>query len=288
MESSAVYWDAFIRHVNMRQNNMLDYHIHTKRCGHATGEMYQYVERALELGLQEMGFSDHFPFLDRERPELAMPLSQLPDYVRDVERLRKEYPQLHIRLGAEVDYFPEQEQQIGQVLAQYPFDYVIVGVHFIGEWNFDNRTEMAEWDRRDVNEVYEQYIQLLQRAAGSGLFNIIAHCDLVKIFGYRPTNDFHDRWEALIQSFARDGLTVEISTAGLYKPVGEIYPSEEIIGLLAKYHVPVVISSDAHRPEHVGRDFDRAIRLALKHGLNTVSRFENRKLIEQVAMKWRF
>lgn len=264
---------------------MLDYHIHTKRCGHATGEMYQYVERALELGLQEMGFSDHFPFLDRVRPELAMPLSELPDYVSDVALLRKRFPQIPIRLGTEVDYFPDQEQQIGQLLAQYPFDYVIVGVHFIGEWNFDNRAEMAEWDRRDVNEVYEQYIQLLMQAASSGLFDIIAHCDLVKIFGYRPTRDFGDQWEQLIQSFGRLGLAVEISTAGLYKPVGEIYPSEEIIKLLKKYHVPIVISSDAHQPQNVGRRFDQAIKKALKFGITSVARFERRKLIQEIPLE---
>ncbi|MDZ7333706.1 MAG: histidinol-phosphatase HisJ family protein [candidate division KSB1 bacterium] len=263
---------------------MLDYHIHTKRCGHATGEMHEYVEQAQAIGLSEMGFSDHFPFQDRERPELAMSLAELPDYVRDVEQIRHRYPKIPIRLGTEVDYFPQQEQQIGKLLAQYPFDYVIVGVHFIGEWNFDNRAEIAEWEKRDVNEVYEQYILLLKHAACSGLFNIVAHCDLVKIFGYRPTRSFHDQWEELVQCFAQNGLAVEISTAGLYKPVGEIYPSEEIIALLKKYNVPIVISSDAHRPEHVGRDFDRAIRLALKYGIDSVCLFENRKLVQQIPI----
>ncbi len=263
---------------------MIDYHIHTKRCGHATGEIDEYIEQALALGLTEMGFSDHFPFQDRDRPELAMPLSELPDYVRDVEQLRIQYPQIPIRLGTEVDYFPDQEEQIGGLLAKYPFDYVIVGVHFIGEWNFDNRAEIAEWDRRDVNEVYQQYIHLLMQAASSGLFNIIAHCDLVKIFGYRPTLDFHDQWEEVIQCFAQHGLAAEISTAGLYKPVGEIYPSEEIIGLLKKYDIPIVISSDAHQPQNVGRSFDQAIALALKFGLTKVARFENRTIIQQVPI----
>ncbi len=217
---------------------MLDYHIHTKRCGHATGEMYEYVEKAIALGFEEMGFSDHFPFIDRVRPELAMPLSQLPEYVQEVEELRKQYPHIIIRLGTEVDYFPHLEKEIGELLSQYPFDYTLVGVHFIGDWNFDNRQEMNEWEQRDVNEVYEQYIQLLQQAAKSGLFDIIAHCDLVKIFGYRPSKDMHKQWDALIQCFAQNGLAVEINTAGLYKPVGEIYPSEEIIGLLKKHRVP--------------------------------------------------
>ena len=261
---------------------MLDYHIHTKRCGHATGEMYEYVEKALKLGFEEIGFSDHFPFIDRVRPELAMSLSQFPDYVREVEELRKQYPQITIRLGTEVDYFPHLEKETGALLSQYPFDYVIGGVHFIGDWNFDNRLELSEWQRRDVNEVYEQYIQLLQQAAKSRLFNIIAHCDVVKIFGYRPTKDLHDQWEALIQSFAQNGMAVEISTAGLYKPVGEIYPSEEIIGLLKQYDIPIVINSDAHRPEHVGRSFDQAMALVLKYGLTTIARFERRKLIRKI------
>jgi histidinol-phosphatase (PHP family) len=258
---------------------MFDYHMHTKRCGHARGEMYQYVEKALELGFEEMGFSDHFPFIDRIRPELAMPLSQLPEYVQDVEEIRKRYPQITIRLGTEVDYFPHLEKEIGELLSQYPFDYVIVGVHFIDDWNFDNPNEISEWQKRDVNEVYEQYISLLQQAANSKLFNIIAHCDLVKIFGYRSTKDLHDQWDALIQCFVQNKLTVEISTAGLYKPVGEIYPSEDIIKLLKKYHVPIVISSDAHHPEYVGRSFDQAMALVRKFGLRNFARFESRKLL---------
>jgi histidinol-phosphatase (PHP family) len=258
---------------------MFDYHIHTKRCGHATGEMYQYVEQALALGFEEMGFSDHFPFIDRVRPESAMPLSQLPEYVQDVEELRKRYPQVTIRLGTEVDYFPHLEKEIGELLSQYPFDYVIVGVHFISDWNFDNPNEIDEWRKRDVNEVYEQYIGLLQQAAKSKLFNIIAHCDLAKIFGYRPTKDLHSQWESLVRSFAQNQLTVEISTAGLYKPVGEIYPSEDIIKLLKKYHIPIVISSDAHHPEHVGRSFDQAMALVRKFGLKNFARFERRKML---------
>ncbi len=264
---------------------MIDYHIHTKRCGHASGEMYEYVERALELGFEEMGFSDHFPFIDRVRPELAMSLSELPDYFYDVEQLRKQYPQITIRLGTEVDYFPHLEKEIGGLLAQHPFDYVIVGVHFIGDWNFDNPNEKNEWQQRDVNEVYEQYIQLLQQAANSRLFNIIAHCDLVKIFGYRPTRDFHEQWDALVQCFAQNDLVVEISTAGLYKPVGEIYPSEEIIGVLKKYDVPIVISSDAHQPQNVGRNFDQAINLAIRHGIKSIAQFEKRKIIQQLPIR---
>lgn len=258
---------------------MIDYHIHTKLCGHATGEMEQYVERAIEIDLSEIGFSDHLPFVDFERPGIAMKLSQLPLYVQKVEEMREKYPAIPIRLGIEVDYFPHLEKEIGELLAQYPFDYVYGSVHFIDDWGFDSPYALPEWNLADVDQVWEQYIGLLHQAAKSGLFDIMSHLDLVKIFGFRPTRDLLPRWESLMKCLKDNDLAAEINTRGLRKPVGEIYPSNEILALIKKYEIPLVFGSDAHSPEEVGRDFNLAREIALQHGISSTVQFRGRKII---------
>ena len=263
---------------------MIDYHIHTKLCGHATGEMEQYVERAIEIDLSEIGFSDHLPFVDFERPGFAMSLSQLPFYVQKVDKLREKYPNITIRSGIEVDYFPHLEHKIAALLDQYTFDYVYGSVHFIDDWTFDSPDALPEWNLADINQVWEQYIGLLHQAAESGLFDIMSHLDLVKIYGFRPTRDLLPQWESLMKCLKENGLATEINTRGLRKPVGEIYPSEKILALIKKYEIPIVFGSDAHAPEEVGRDFDKASELALKYGINTVAQFEQRQLINHISV----
>lgn len=259
---------------------MQDYHIHTKLCGHATGEMEQYVESALQIGLTEIGFSDHLPFVDVERPGLAMKLSQLTFYVQKIEQLRREYPDIIIRLGIEADYFPHLEHKIAELLAQYPFDYVYGSVHFLDNWSFDSPYAYPEWNLADVDQVWEQYIELLHQAARSGLFDIISHIDLVKIHGFRPIGDMLPQWESLIKTVRENGLTIEINTSGLRKPVKEIYPSEQIVALIKMYEIPIVFGSDAHRPEDVGKDFDQAKQLVLKYNINSITQFSGRKIIK--------
>jgi histidinol-phosphatase (PHP family) len=258
---------------------MIDYHIHTKLCGHATGEMEQYVERAIEVGLSEIGFSDHLPFVDFDRPGFAMTLSQLPHYIKKVEEMRKKYPAIIIRLGIEVDYFPHLEHKIAALLAQYPFDYIYGSVHFLDEWTFDSPYALPEWNLADVDQVWEQYIGLLNQAARSGLFDIMSHLDLVKIHGFRPTRDMLPQWESLMKCLKNNGLATEINTRGLRKPVGEIYPAEQILGLIKRYEVPIVFGSDAHCPEEVGRDFEQVRKLALRYGITSIAQFRGRKII---------
>ena len=143
---------------------LVDYHIHTSRCGHATGTMEQYVERALEIGLNEIGFSDHLhlyflPKADRD-PSLAMAEEELPEYVDSVLELRDRYPQIPIRLGIEADFFPGQEETLRRILEQYPWDYVYGSIHFIGDWGFDDPKYVHRYADWDIDELYRHYFDL--------------------------------------------------------------------------------------------------------------------------------
>lgn len=244
-----------------------DYHVHTERCGHARGAAWEYVTAAREKGLEGIGISDHLPLLHTTTPDpvLAMSRDELPEYVDEVIELKERYPG-YVLLGIEADFNPDIAGETADLLAAYPFDYAIGSIHYLEGWGFDDPRYADEFDSRDVNAVYREYLELVGRAADSGLFDVMGHLDLVKKFGHRATNDLAPEWERLAQRLADAGVAVEINTAGLRKPVGEMYPAAEVLELLAGAGVPLVFGSDAHSPEDVGRDFPNALELARRCG----------------------
>jgi len=251
-----------------------DYHIHTARCGHARGEMREYVEKALALGLPEIGFADHLPMYwlkeSNRDPGIAMPMQGLTEYVAEVERLRTAYPSLSIKLGIEADYLPGFELELAEILGQYPFDYVLGSVHFIDGWGFDNPAYLDKYEYIDINDLYSRYFKLLQQAAQSRLFNVIAHPDLIKKFGYRPQDNLQKLYEHTARVFAESGVSAEINTAGLRAATKEIYPSKGLLQAFRKYAVPVTTGSDAHEPGLVGYAFENARQLLQEVGYTEV------------------
>ncbi len=263
--------------------SVIDYHIHTIRCGHATGESADYVREAISKGLDEIGFNDHLPLNgdSGKKQGLSMSLDELPNYINDVIELRKSFSEIKIRLGIEVDFTPDSEPYTRELLAKYDFDYVMGSVHYIGEWAFDHPGERDKWDSKDVDLVYKEYFELLRKSARSSLFDIIGHCDLVKKFGNRPKNEILQDLADTAKVFKECGVAIEINTSGLRKPVSEIYPSCDILKVYRKYDIPIVFGSDAHTPDDVGRDFDKAMLLAGQAGYEEFVNFENRKMKRQ-------
>ncbi len=237
-----------------------DYHIHTARCGHAKGAMWEYVEKALVLGLPEIGFADHIPMYwlnDQDRdPGIAMSLEVLAEYVAEVEKLRVAYPDIPIKLGIEADYIPGFEAELTKILDSYPFDYVLGSVHYIDGWGFDNPAYLKRYKYYNIDDLYCRYFSLVQQAARCGLFNVLAHPDLIKKFGYRPQGDMREVYDKTAYAFAEAGVGAEINTAGLRVPAKEIYPALGLLQAFHKYAVPVTTGSDAHEPEQVGYEFD--------------------------------
>ncbi len=250
-----------------------DYHTHTALCGHASGRPAEYVEVARGLGLPAIGIADHLPLLPDHDPELSMRLDDLPGYVAEVEALKAQFPG-HVLLGIEADYRPHTISDVGSLLESYPFDYVIGSVHHLDTWGFDDPRQIDEYDRRDIDEVWIEYLQLVGDAAESGLFTILGHLDLVKKFGFRPTRTLDLELDLLVERIARAGVVVEINTAGLHRTVGEAYPSLDILRRLREAGVMITFGSDAHRPEEVGRDFDHAAELARSAGYEVFASLE--------------
>jgi len=191
-------------------NPQCDYHMHTPLCGHAVGQPDEYARKAVELGLKEIGFSDHAPMVKfADMPGVAMKFEELPLYHRMIEEVREKYKdRIVIRIGIEADFIPGCEDKTRAILDAYPYDYVIGSVHFIGDWAFDHPDKRAEWDNRDIDEVYRQYYRLLRESARAGMFNTIAHADLVKKFGHRAKTDMIDELRKNAEVFQECGVAV--------------------------------------------------------------------------------
>ena len=255
-----------------------DYHMHTPLCRHAKGEPVDYARRALEVGLTEIGFSDHSPMRRDDFDDWRMRADQLDEYVAKVQLAQKEFPQLTIRLAMEVDYLPGHEEWIRELAARHPWDYFIGSVHYVSEtWAVDNPYKLSEWKHRDAFEVWTTYFERLTMAAESGLFEIIGHADLPKKFGHRPTKDCTPLYEKFLNAAKQHNCAIELNTAGLRKDCKEIYPSREILQLAFKQGVPITFGSDAHAPEEVGVNFTEAIQLARSVGYTQCCQFAGRQ-----------
>lgn len=255
-----------------------DYHMHTPLCLHATGEPTELAARAEQLGLQEIGFSDHSPMERDGFDDWRMRASELSDYVSKVEQARRDHPKLSIKLALEVDYLPGHESWIRKLSTMYPWDYLIGAVHYVSEsWALDNPRKLSEWKNRDPFEVWQAYFKRLTMAAESGLFDIIAHADLCKKFCYYPKEDCTPLFEEFLNAAKKHHVAMELNTAGLRKDCKEIYPSLQIVRLAYKKGVPITFASDAHAPGEVGMHFQEAVALAREAGYTEYCNFSNRK-----------
>ncbi|MEW6726724.1 MAG: histidinol-phosphatase HisJ family protein [Bacillota bacterium] len=260
---------------------LVDYHIHTSRCGHARGEIKDYVMTAVQMGFAEIGIADHIPLYwlpPAERdPQLAMADTELAAYVEEILALRKMFPQIGIKLGIEADYVPGREDELRTILQAYPFDYVLGSVHYIDGWGFDNPDLVDGYARYDPDTLYGKYFMLVQNAARSNLFDAIAHPDLIKKFGCRPAADLGGLYHGTACMCAAANIAVEVNTAGLRAPVNEIYPSRTFLRYCRELDVPVILGSDAHAPGQVGAGFYQALELLNEVGYEEIALFEGRK-----------
>lgn len=241
--------------------------------------MEQYVLAARELGLPEMGFADHLPLFHNDDLTLAMPQSDLPLYIDKVRELQEVHSDYPLRLGIEADYIRAHLDDVAGVLARYEFDYIYGSVHFIGGWGFDQSRFKFEFERRDIDEVYEIYFGLVMEAARTGLFDVMTHLDVVKKYGHRPTKNMKPLYREVAATLAKSDVAIELNASGLSKPVGEIYPSLEILEIMHEYGVPITFGSDAHKPSQVGREFDKLLRLARSAGYSDYVGFAGRQRI---------
>ena len=253
-----------------------DYHMHTPLCRHATGTAAEYVARAKELGLAEIGFSDHSP-MPSYFDDWRMLAEELPQYFDWIAAARTAAGNMPVRMALEVDWLEGGEAWIENLAVRAPWDYLIRSVHYIGAWNFDNPAEKQRFTDFGSEEAWDRYWQLFASAARSGYFEIMGHPDLIKKFGHRPHGDLRRYYEPAIAAVADAGLAIELNTAGLFKDVQEMYPALDFLTLSRSAGIPLTINSDAHAPAEVGRAFPAAISLARAAGYTELVRFAGRE-----------
>jgi histidinol-phosphatase (PHP family) len=259
---------------------MIDYHLHTSRCCHATGRLEEYIAVAEKLGLEEIGFSDHFPLGllgCTPRVQVTMKPEEIEAYLDQIEELKKNVQTIKIKTGIEIDYLPGTEEKLERLLEQYSFDYVIGSIHFMDGWDFTNPVYAETYKDRDPDSLYSAYFELVWSACRSGFFDIIGHIDVIKKFNFRPNGDIdHYRLETA-RVLAETGTSFELNTAGRDAPVGEFYPDRRLLELALANGVSLTTGSDAHSPGQVGRYFDEARELLQQIGYRELAIFSDRR-----------
>jgi histidinol-phosphatase (PHP family) len=250
-----------------------DYHIHSSFSdGRAAPE--DYIAPAVAAGLNEIGFSEHLT-LFRESLDWSMNTSVVETYLKHINNLSRNITSIKVRKGLEVDFFPGKEKEIWSLLKKTKLDYVIGSVHYIGNSTVDMGPEF--YDGKNIDSLFEVYFDMVAAAAASGLFDIIAHCDLIRIYGFKPSSDPENLYRNLAKSFKIHDVAFEINTNGRNRPVGDFYPDRKYLRIFREENVPVCVNSDAHMPSRVGQHFDEAYELLRSAGYSEMAVFENRE-----------
>ena len=284
---------------------LTDYHMHLQPDGAdaraaAAGDAWEacggylspawigrYVDRARCRAVGEIAITEHVHRFAQARDWHDNPWWR-SEATEDVDAYcaavvaAREQDGMPVLCGLEADWLPRRVDEIGAFLADRPFDVVLGSVHWIEELAVDH-PDYPAWDRHPPEAVWDAYLRELVAAAQSGLFDVLAHPDLPKVFGTRAPAAMLDRWAEAVAAIAAAGVAIECSSAGLRKPVGELYPDPDLLARFAEAGVPVTLASDAHVPEDVARDYPTAVAALRGAGYRTITRFAGRRA-EQVPL----
>ncbi|HEY9722432.1 MAG TPA: histidinol-phosphatase [Oscillatoriaceae cyanobacterium] len=261
-----------------------DYHVHVERGPYTVEWLREFVAQAKKAGVTDLGISEHAyrfhqtkhllwnSWVERKKTE------DLEVYLGMLQEARAQG--IQVKIGIEMDYMPENGQAMKEFLAKYPFDYAIGSVHWLGGFGFDLDEMRDQWERGDVDEIFETYFGILERMIADRPVDIIGHADVIKVFGFHAAPKLVRKWyERLTPKIKASGMAVEVSTAGWRKPVREIYPAPEWIAMLAEAGVPLVLSSDAHIPGDVGALYPQALDLLRALGVTELATVPSRQTV---------
>jgi histidinol-phosphatase (PHP family) len=259
---------------------MHDYHVHCHFCRHATGSIEEYTRAALARGLGEICFTPHVPLPDY-RPgfygdRLRMDLDEFPRYLEELEEARRLVPGITILCGVEADYVEGTEEYLERFLASYPFDLVLMSVHFVRAWPGNQWVFDLSADPRPLGRIYDDYLEAVRAGVETGLFDCVAHLDLIKQEGHPLMETHRPEIEGLVRLCRDRGMSAEVNMSGARKAIGEPYPSWPIVRLMVEEGVPLVPGSDAHEPSQVAAGLE-----ALEG--TTLVRYRGRRILEAGA-----
>ncbi len=238
----------------------MDYHLHTKLCKHAQGEVFEYVEEAIRQGILEIAFTDHAPLPDNFDIAHRMQDNELDIYADWVYQAKERYPEITIRFGVEADYYEGFEDYTEKIIRSYEFDLVIMSVHFLRHWSHGSWVFDYYFPGKEQEEIYSDYINTVIKGIQTGLFDTLGHVDLVKLPGDSLIKMIPDEVNRLLSAVKKADMAIEINTSGYRKKTGESYPGFDWLKAIIKADIPLTIGSDAHAPDQVGLKFNDVYR----------------------------
>jgi histidinol-phosphatase (PHP family) len=254
----------------------VDLHNHTTLCNHATGTSEEYLLRAIELGIDVYGFSDHAPM--PYDPKYRMDILSKPLYEKEILELKEKYKNdIEVLLGYEVDYL---DGYILPEIVNSKVDYLIGSVHFLKNkndmWGFDNPEFIGVYKSKDIDTIWSEYFDAIEAMAKTGLFDIVGHLDLIKVFKFLPNKDIRTLAKKALLEIKKSNMVLEINPAGLRKPIKETYPSRTLLELAYELDINITFGSDAHAVDQVGFKYDEVKFLAKQIGYTKCMTFSNR------------
>ena len=247
-----------------------DYHNHPQ--AHRTDLPYSpkvldpWGEKAMQTGVKDVALTDH----DRYKEGVNFD---------EVDALNERFPEITFRKGIELDNDPETSVSGHKWVEKHydKLDFVLGSVHFVKDFPFDHPHFMAEYDKHDINDLYREYYKNIRQIASNGLVDSMAHLDLIKIFKFFPTEAMEEVYEETLDLIKSKDLSIEISTAGLMKPIGEIYPRNNLIQMAKDKGISFTIASDAHAAENLNKNYDKLEALLKEQGIEEIAIYEKHK-----------
>ncbi len=250
-----------------------DYHIHTT-FSDGKADAVEYIAAAVDAGIREIGFSEHLNLISQDQAWCMNP-ARIHEYIDYIGGLKKRFTDIKIRTGLEVDYAPGKEETIYKFFTGLKIDYLIGSVHYLGEMTVDSGPEF--YAGKNIDEVYTTYFDYVIEAAASGLFDFIGHCDLVRIYNFKPSFDPEPLYRKLAAAMSRHDVAFELNTNGRNRVLGDFYPDRRFLKIFREENVPVCVNSDAHLPQRVGQFFDEAYGLLKEAGYKEMAVFNKRE-----------
>ena len=293
---------------------MSDYHLHLHPHGRAydwpplgeypSGLIESYVEAAAARGVTELGFTEHLYRTEEGAAALGHfwkgePRSDLAEHTEAMVAvdaglslskyvdaiLEARQRGLPVRLGLEVDFFASSIDEVLDLLAPYPFDFLIGSVHWVGGWSIDSHEVTFEFDRRGIDRAWEDYFVLAADLAGRGAVDVLAHIDLPKKFGHQPGAEPLHLYRPVVEAAAASGTAVEVSSAGLRMPIETPYPSPTFLKMFFEAGVGITLASDAHTADLAGHEHEMLMAYAMAAGYTDHLRFD-RRVKKPVPLTW--
>ena len=264
----------------------VNYHLHNQYSSDGRGSTEEVCQAALELGFEEICFTNHAELLSDDRSDWVLDLvesrERYEQLQHEIERLQPDYPELRILLGAEFEYRPEWVDTLDALIDSVDFDLIIGSVHVVDGHQVSSGSAASYFKDRDVSETYGHYFETLAEMVEWGGFDVVGHFDLVKRFGtkyYGPydVKAFEAQINSVLDAMVQKGLGMEVNTSGVVQAPAEPYPGLPILQLAKDAHVATVtIGTDSHVPTSFEQGWEVGQLLLHRAGFRELTLFSHR------------